>query len=72
MEKIYPFSSPVGKFLDWENGVMGATGVDLELREGIAEEERGATSETATASGSTFDQIDGTHCCCSAAKFGVE
>uniref|UniRef100_A0A3Q7FGT9 Uncharacterized protein n=1 Tax=Solanum lycopersicum TaxID=4081 RepID=A0A3Q7FGT9_SOLLC len=64
IEMLYPEDTTIniytlGKFLDWENGVMGATGVDLELREGIAEEERGATSETATASGSTFDQIDG-------------
>ncbi|KAG5617874.1 hypothetical protein H5410_017698 [Solanum commersonii] len=69
MGKNYPFWSPVGKFLDWENGVMGATGEDLELREGIAEEGKGATSETATASGSTFDQKDGifdTHRWCSA------
>lgn len=56
----YPFSSPVGKFLDWEKGVVGASRGDLELIEGIAEEERGATSETVTASGSTLDQTDGT------------
>lgn len=35
----YPLSNPVGKFLDWENGVVGKEGG--ELREGIAAEGRG-------------------------------
>lgn len=57
---------------------MGASGEDLEVREGIAEEDRGATSETATARGSTLDQKDGIFAVdlwCSAlvaAKMGVE
>lgn len=68
----YPFSSPVGKFLDCENGVMGGSGEDLELREGIAEEDKGATRETATARGSTFDQKDWWCLTSVAAKLGVE
>lgn len=37
----YPFSSPVSKFLDWENGVVGESKEDWELREGIAKEGKG-------------------------------
>lgn len=64
-------------FLDWEKGVMGAREEDFELREeGMAEEDRGATRETATAIGSTLDQnVFAVNCCCStltAAKLGAE
>lgn len=46
--------------MDCENGVVGASEEDLESRKGIAEEDRGATSDTATARGSTLDQKYGT------------
>lgn len=36
--RTYPFSNPTCKFLDWENGVVGGSSEDWELREGSARE----------------------------------
>lgn len=54
----YPFSSPVSKVLDSENGVVGLGGSwkDWELKEGIAREGNGELKVAARAKESSFDK----------------
>jgi hypothetical protein len=52
----YPFSSPSSKFLDWENGVVGGSREDWELREGIARAGNGELKVAARAKESSLDR----------------
>lgn len=56
----YPFSKPVGKFLDWEKGVVGGTNGGAEFRGGIAKDGNGEVKVvTASARESRLDQTIG-------------
>lgn len=57
--KKYPFSNPVSKFLDCENGVVGKSGDDWEFKEGIAKEGSGEDRVTATAKEIRLDRKTG-------------